>query len=290
MTMDKFYSLVFCLLISFSTFASSPKSITIGILPGGNPKALESESYVLAEKLQARINLPVQIYIPKDYSGLIEALKTQKVDFAILSSMTYVLAEKAVDVKVLMKKTWNNGAFYYSAIVAKSNTKMTSIKHLVNKNIAFVDEKSTSGYLYPQVYLRKNKIDNSKFKSVIYSGNHAASIKLLESGKVDAVAVFSDDEKAKTGAWSRFAESKKFKIKALWISDPIPNDPIVVRQNFYNDYTKLTHDIMYNMIEIQSETGGLTEVLGSSDLMPATSSQYEPVREVFKTFQSTIKL
>lgn len=288
--MNKSFFIVLSLLFNLTTFASSPKSITIGILPGGNPKALETEAFILAEKLQSRLNLPIQIFISKDYSGMIDALKSKKVDFAILSSMTYVVAEKEAEIKVLMKKTWNNGAFYYSAIVSRANSKMNSVKDLVNKNIAFVDEKSTSGYLYPQVYLRKSKIDEKKFKSVVFSGNHASSIKLLESGKVDAVAVFSDDEKAKTGAWSRFADSKKFKIKALWVSDPIPNDPIVVRQAFYNDYPKLTHDIMYNMIEIQNETGGLTEVLGSSDLMPATSSQYEPVREVFKIFQNNFKL
>lgn len=279
------------LFISSMVFATDLKTITIGIVPGGNPKAVEKESFFLAEKLQSKLGQPVQVYISKNYTGMIEALKNKKVDLAILSAMTYVLAEKETDVKVLLKKTWNNAAFYYSSIITRQNSKIKTIKDLKNKNIAFVDEKSTSGYLYPQIYLRKNLIEDKSFKSVIFSGNHAASIDLLVAKKVDAVAVFSDDEKARRGAWSRFIKNKKIKINALWVSEPIPNDPIVVRQEFYDQNPKLTHEIMYNLIEIQSESNKfLIEILGSSDLMPATSRQYDPVREMVKTFQADLKL
>lgn len=265
--------------------------ITIGIVPGGNPKTIEAESFILAEKLQNKLGQPVQMYISKNYTGMIEALKNKKVDLAILSSMTYVMTEKEVDVKVLLKKTYSNGAFYYSSIITRADSKIKSIKGLANKNIAFVDEKSTSGYLYPQVYLRKKSMEDKKFRSIVFSGNHAASIEMLESGKVDAVAVFSDDEAAKSGAWSRFAKSKKFKVNVLWVSDPIPNDPLIVRQDFYDKNPKLTLEIMYNLIEIQSESNAvLNEILGSSELMPATSRQYDPVREMIKTFQKTLKL
>ncbi len=271
--------------------ATELKTITIGMLPGGNPQSIEKESFLLAEKLQSKLGQPVQVFISKNYTGMIEALKSKKVDLAILSSMTYVMAEKETSVKVLLKKTWNNGAFYYSSIITKADSKLKHIKDLKNKKIAFVDEKSTSGYLYPEVQLRKNSLDDKHFKSVQFSGNHAASIDWLESGKVDAVAVFADDEKAKKGAWTRFAKAKNFKVNVLWVSEPIPNDPIVVRQDFYDDNPKLTHEIMYDLIEIQSESSSLlSEVLGSSELMPATSRQYDPVREMVKTFQAVFKL
>lgn len=266
-------------------------AITIGLLPGGNPKVIEKEAYLLAEKLQQKTGKAFQIYISKNYTAMIEALKNKKVDLAVLSSMTYVTAEKEVNLKVLLKKTWSNSPFYYSAIVVSKNSKIRKLADLKNKTIAFVDEKSTSGYLYPQIFLRKNNFSDKSFKKIIFSGNHATSIDLLENKKVDAVAVFSDDEKAKLGAWNRFARTKNFSIRPIWISDPIPNDPIVVRDDFYEENAKLTHEIMYTLIEVQSEDNSvLSEILGTSDLMPATSRQYDPVREVVKTFQSVINL
>lgn len=273
------------------TPANESKVITLGILPGGNPQAIEKESFLLAEKLQDKIGQPVHIYVSKNYTAMIEALKAKKVDMAILSSLTYVATEKETPVKVLLKKTWSNGPFYYSTIVTRADSQIRRIQDLKNKKIAFVDEKSTSGYLYPQVHLKKSKLEDKHFKSIEFSGSHAGSVELLESGKVDAVAVFADDEKAKQGAWNRFGKSKKFKVRVLWISEPIPNDPIVVRQDFYDQNTKLTHELMYNLIETQNEMSALlSEVLGTSELMPATSRQYDPVREMVKTFQSTLKL
>ncbi len=268
------------------------KVITLGMLPGGNPQIVEKESFILAEKLQNKIGIPVQVYISKNYMGLVDAIKNKKVDFAILSAMTYVMVEKETQVKVLLKKTWNKGgAFYYSSIITKKDSPINSAKDLKNKRMVFVDEKSTSGYLYPQVFLKKQSIFDKDFKSVLFSGNHAASIDMLESGKADAAAVFSDDENGKIGAWTRFSKNKKNKFKVIWLSDPIPNDPIIVRQDFYDEYPKTTHEIMYNLIEIQSENNNLlTEALGSSALMPATSKQYEPVREMLKTLQINFKL
>lgn len=285
------FKFVVTLAFYFPLFSfAGTEAITIGLLPGGNPKVIEKEAFVLAEKLQQRVGRPFEIYISKNYTAMIDALKSKKVDLAVLSSMTYVSAEKEANLKVLLKKSWGNSPFYYSAIVVAKTSKIKKLSDLKNKSIAFVDEKSTSGYLYPQVYLRKNNLTDQSFKSVIFTGNHAASIEMLENKKVDAVAVFSDDEKAKAGAWNRFAKNKNFAIRPIWISDPIPNDPIVVREEFYDSNAKLTHEIMYTLIEIQSENNSsLSEILGTSDLMPATSRQYDPVREVAKTFQSVIK-
>lgn len=286
-----FKSLLPVLFILCFTKLVSADTLTIGVLPGGDPKVTEKQSFKLAEKVQARIGRPVQIYISKNYGGLIEAIKNKKVDFAVFSAMTYVVAEKEVPIKVLLKKTWNNSPYYYSALVTRPDSKIKKVADLKGKKIAFVDEKSTSGYMYPQTSLRRQKIKDSDFKTISFSGSHAASIELLEKSEVDAIAVFADDEKGKNGAWTHFAHDKKFKPRVIWISDPIPNDPIVVRQDFYDENTKLTHEVMYTLIDIQNQSQSeLGDILGTSDLMPATARQYEPVREVYKIFQGAIKL
>lgn len=263
-----------------------PKSITLGIIPGGDRDALKSESKIIAEQLQKKFNVPVNIYISKNYAGLTTALKDKKVDYAFLSAFSLVEAEKEVLLKVLLKKTYN-GPYYFSGLVVRADSKIKSIKNLKGKTIAFVDPQSASGYLYPQVHLRKNNLNDQSFKSVIFSGSHAASVEKLEKKEVDVAAVFVDDEKNNDGAWERFKKDPKSKFRLLWVSEPIPNDPIVVRQEFYDQYPKLTHEIMYELIEMQSDAETkklISEVMGKGELMPATSKQYDPVREVNKVF------
>lgn len=285
-------------LLSFSsvkateaTQETAPSAITIGLIPGGNPESLREQSLVFAKEIQAKLNIPVNIYISKNYEGLVEAMKTKKVDFAFFSSLTYVFAEKEAKAKVLLKKVWQD-PFYYSAIVTKKTSSITKLKDLKGKKIAFVDINSSSGYLYPQVALRKIGLSDKDFKEVIFSGNHQASIQLLESGKVDAAAVFSNDEKGKDAAWIRFAKDKKIKYRTLWISDPIPNDPFCVRQDFYDLYPKITHTLMFAIIDILDEAkdkNAYSELLGSHELMPATSKQYDPVREMVKALNIELK-
>jgi phosphonate transport system substrate-binding protein len=266
---------------------ATPKSITIGLIPGGNPEAIRSQSVILAEKIQKYLNLPVHIFISKNYAGLVEAVKNKKVDYAFLSALTYVQAEREVELKVLLKKTWS-GPYYYSALVTLKNSSIKNAAHFKNKKIAFVDTASASGYLYPQVYLQKNKITDESFKKVVISGSHAASVEKLEDGEVDLIAVFADDEIGKKGAWTRFSKNKKVEFKTIWVSEPIPNDPIVVRTDFYNQYPKFTHQLMSDLIDIQSEElqkKTISEIMGQGELMPATAKQYDPVREMNKTLK-----
>lgn len=282
--MKKIFLVCAILLSSIFVLAAekTASQITLGLLPGGDPETVRAQAIELAKELQVQLEIPVNIYISKDYAGLIEAMKSKKVDFAFFSALTYVFAEKEVKTKVLLKKVWSE-PYYYSALVTKKNSGIKKVEQLKDKRIAFVDEKSASGYLYPQVMLAKKNLPNESFKKVIFSGNHQASIRLLEQGEVDAAAVFSDDAAGDKSAWNKFTTNKKQKYRLLWISEPIPNDPFCVRQEFYDEYPKITHTLMFAMIDImgrEKDTKKYSEVLGTRDLMPATSKQYDPVREM----------
>jgi phosphonate transport system substrate-binding protein len=267
--------------------ASAPKAITIGFIPGENPQELQENGEVIAKLLQSKIGVPVNIYVSKDYSGLIDAMKTKKIDFAFFSAMTFVFAEKMAGAKVLLKKVWT-GPYYYSTILARDQ-KVTKLSQLKGKTFAFVDQKSTSGFLYPQVYFKKSGIDpKSFFKDIVFSGNHPESVRLLREGKVDAIAVFSNDDKDKDTAWDRFPskEGKNGpKPRKIWVSDPIPNDPFCVRQDFYDANPRIATDLMFALRDLDDDASGgakFKKLLSVSGLMLATSQQYDPVRELVK--------
>lgn len=271
------------------TAEEAPAAITIGLIPGGSPEKLRDQAVALAKEIQGEINVPVNVFLPKDYNGLIDALVEKKVDFAFFSSLTFVAAEQRTPVKVLLKKVWKE-PFYFSFIITLNNSSIRKLQDLKGKRVAFVDNKSSSGYLYPMVALKKAGLKQTDFKEVIFSGNHEASIKLLEEKKVDAVAVYSDDITGKTGAWVEFGK-KGMKVRSLWKSDPIPNDPFCVREDFYQAFPKTTHDLMFAFIDAAEKSKGkYTEVLGARDLMPATSKQYDPVREMQKAMGPEISL
>lgn len=281
-----FLSIVFLFVAMSAQAQLNPSSITIGFLPGGDAEALKKGAVVIAQAIQNQLQIPVKVYLSKDYAGLIDAMKTKKVDFAFFTSMTYVFAEKNASAKVLLKKVWVE-PFYHSMILVPKNKNMKKISDLKGKKMALVDEKSTSGYLYPQFIFKKNGLKTADFKEVKYSGSHSQSVALLDQGEVDAIAVFSDDVKGLQSAYAKYSKKEKpmNQVSILWVSDAIPNDPFCVRQDFYDQYPKLTYNLMIALIDAVDQHKGSREVqeaVGANALMPATQRQYDPVREMVK--------
>jgi phosphonate transport system substrate-binding protein len=274
---------VFALLFAMVARSESlPEKVTIGFLPNWSQESLRAGTIPVAKELQNKLGVPVSIYMAKSYSSLIQAMKDKKVDFAFLTSLSYVVAEKQLPIQVLLKKVWAN-PFYYSVILTHPESKITKMNDLKNKKLAFVDNKSTSGYLYPFLALKKNKLDKSI--ETRFSGSHGESVKLLENKSVDAIAVFADDTAGLKTAWQKFAINPKQKINLIWVSEPIPNDPFCVSKSFYDQYPKLTHSLMVSLtdaFEKFSKQKEVSNVFGAQSFMPATSRQYDPVRELAK--------
>ncbi len=288
-----FRILLSCLLLSFCvSLSAAPKKITIGFIPGLEPKALKKNAVELADHLQKSVGIPMQVYISKDYNGLIEAMKKKKVDFAFFSPVTFVVAEKKAGAKVLLKKVYEQ-PFYYSSILTLRKKGFKNVTDLKGKSIAFVDKKSASGYLYPLVYFKKNKITPEKyFKKVVYSKNHDSSVEMLRDGKVDAVTVFANDEQASVNAWTKhLGANSSSQLKVLWVSDPIPNDPFCVRKDFYASHPKIAHDVMFSLFELQDKEGEnlLQSLLGVRRMEMATSQQYDPVRELVNKLEIKVQ-
>jgi phosphonate transport system substrate-binding protein len=281
----RFFFLIFSFFLASTLFSQSQaqvEKIRIGFIPGENPTKQRESALQLAKLIESRVGVKVEVRVPDTYQGLIEDMKKKDIDFAFFSAMTFVFAEKQAQAKVLLKKVWKD-PFYYSILIVNPKSNIKNLKDLKGKRIAFVDEKSASGYLYPRVMFKKEKIDpKTYFKSVIYAGNHQAAVTALIKNEVDVAAVFADDIKGQSSAWSQFS-GLKTKPRILWVSDPIPNDPFCVRQDFYDKYPRLTHDVMFSLIDLGT-TGEnkLLQLLGVQEVKLATTRQYEPVRELVR--------
>jgi phosphonate transport system substrate-binding protein len=188
---------------------------------------------------------------------------------------------------VLLKRIWAE-PFYYSIIIAKKDSGLKKLEDLKGKRIAYVDPKSGSGYLYPQLLFKKKGWTDKNFSEVKFSGSHSASVEMLENKQVDAIAIFADDTEGVNSAWTKFSKEGKIannSTKILWKSEPIPNDPFCVRQEFYDKYPKVVHNLMFALIDAVDslkDNKEITNILGAKGFMPATSRQYDPVRELVK--------
>ncbi len=261
-----------------------PKEITLGLTPGDDPVKLKKNGLELAKVLQKKLGVQVNLYISKDYQGIIDAMKNKKIDYAFFTAMSFVFAEKQAGAKVLLKKVWD-APFYYSAILTKKSSGIKNLKELKGKSFGFVDEKSTSGYLYPRVQLKKEGLDvNKDLSKTTFLGNHQEASKSLLEGRVDAISVFSDSPDGLKSAVRNFFPDRADEVQILWVSAPIPNDPFCVREEFYDKHPQFTHQMMFALLDLKEDKKGnlLKELLGVNEVMMATSRQYDPVRELVR--------
>ena len=129
----------------------------------------DNKSYILEKELAnyigEKLNKKVKLIQKKSYKDINILLKNNKVDIAFLSTGAYSLYEDKASLELLARP--NRGkAYYHPIVITKKDSNIKEIEDLKNKNFAFVDTYSYSGYLALNDYLKKRryfkiKISNS---------------------------------------------------------------------------------------------------------------------------------
>ncbi len=117
-------------------------------------------------------------------------------------------------------------------------------------------------------------VPESDLKKVIYSGGHDASILAVAEGKVDAASVA---DRIYAIACAKKATDCD-KIKVIWTSPAIPNDPLFYRKAISDDMKKKIRDAFYG---IKNLTFGEMGTVARFD--PTTDKNYDVVRNIAKT-------
>lgn len=281
---------LFSLVFAFIAHSAAPASITVGFNPAENSQIVETNGKLLSEYFKKKTGLEVKTFVPTDYTALIEAMRSGKVDFAFLPPSSLVMAEKIADAKVLLKVQRNGKSVFYSAIIVRADRGINKLEDLRGKNIAWVDPSSASGSIVPKASLiTKKKIDpDSFFGKQVYAGSHDAVVLAVLNGTVDAGATFVNDTKGEDGAWHLFLkkDSDKKKIRMIYVSDAYPNDTIATTNAFQSENKELVKKIVSTLTEMSNNEEGkkiLTALYKIDSMVPATSKEYQPLRDAAKT-------
>jgi len=254
--------------------------LKVGIIPAEDSRAVVRQSKEVMDQVSKTLGMKTEIFVGSDYNATIEALRANKVDVALMGAFGYVLATTQAPVEafaVTVTKA-SNSPNYQSIIITRSDAAdLTSLDSLRGHTFAFVDPSSTSGSLMPKAAMMDAKIvPETDLKKVIYSGGHDASIIAVAEGKVDAAAVA---DRIFKGACNKGAVDCS-KIKVIWTSPPIPNDPLFYRKALSPAMKKKIADAFYAIHDL---TFGEMGTVARFD--PATDATYEVVRNIAKTLK-----
>ena len=201
--------------------------LTFGLVPSGTPVRVLRDQGALLSYLSGAVDCEVRPVLYRDYDELIRALAEGQVDFAKINALGYVKAAATPGgARCLLQRTRNGEPAYWGSIITRTDSGMETLKDLKKHSFMFVDKNSTSGYLFPRHWLRRNGLNPDRdFSSVTFSGTgkHFDVVLAVLQGEVDAGAVHKGSPSALED------EDDINSLRVLADYGPIPEEPIAVR-------------------------------------------------------------
>lgn len=261
----------------------------IGILGGENAQDRLTNQECFRAKIEEALGVPVKLFAPADYDGVIQGLLGGSIDYAWLGASAYAkvyLTDPAAVELKLTKQNLDESTGYYSIGFARADSGITSMDDAKGKIFAFADPNSASGYLIPGAELREayGTLEDY-FAEVKMSGGHEQTIVGVANGDFDAGVSWADglgnwEDGYNSGAFRRAADSGLVDMSDLveiWRSKLIPEGPLVIRaalpQQVKDTVTQVTADLW----ETDPACAYNVAAGDAKDFVPVEQSAYEGV-------------
>lgn len=215
----------------------------IGLLGGENASDRLRSNECLRVHAENLLGVPVKLFAPADYNGVIEGLIGGNIDMAWLGPSAYAkvyLTDPEAVEPVLVKVNTDGTYGYHSIGFARADSGIASLDDLKGKVFAFGDPNSASGYLVPRIDFEKQGYSTEAgkfFSDVIFSGGHEQSIVGVYNGDIPASIAWADglgewEDGFNSGAFRKAVDAglvDMTQLVEIWRSPVIPEGPIVVR-------------------------------------------------------------
>lgn len=279
-------------LTSILASAATAQDITefnIGILGGENAQDRLTNQECFRAAIEAELGVPVKLFAPADYDGVIQGLLGGTIDYAWLGASAFAKIHltdpNAVELK-LTKQNVDDSTGYYAIGFARADSGITSMDDAKGKVFAFADPNSTSGYLVPGAELMATygKLEEY-FAEVKMSGGHEQSIVGVHNGDFDAGVSWSDglgnwEDGYNSGAFRRAADSGLVDMNNLveiWRSKLIPEGPLVIRAALPQDIKDKVTNLTDTLWQTDPECAYNVAAGDAKDFVPVTLEAYEGV-------------
>ena len=264
----------------------------IGILGGENAQDRLASNQCLATYIEEALGVPVRMFTPADYNGVMQGLLGATLDLAWLGPSAYagVYVDDPEAIEPILVKTNLDGSYtYYSIGFARSDSGIASLDDMAGKKFGFGDPNSGSGYLIPSVEIPEatggTMESGDYFGEVVFTGGHEQTIVAVVNGDVDAGVTWADgqgdwEDGYNSGALRKAADAGLVDMNDLveiWRSRPIAEGPIVMRKAIPEDVKQTVIDLMMGLHETDAECAYGVAAGETAGFTPVAHEAYETI-------------
>ena len=283
-------------LFANAAHAENLKEFRIGLIGGENEADRLRNFQCLVDKLPSVLGVEkVSLFPAADYDGTIQGLLGGTLDYAELGASGYakIYLENKDAVEPILTTVQTDGSTgYYSIMVAREDSGITTLKDMKGKKLGFADPDSTSGYLVPNVALPRTigMPVEEYFSETGFGGGHENLVLEVVKGTFDVGTTWGSgvgdwDKGYTSGNLAKMVEKGILDMDDLvevWKSPLIPNGPIVVRSSLDADTkTKFKHF----MLDLPKSDQGCFSAIQGGDFTgftEVTPEFYQPIIDARK--------
>ena len=241
-------------------------SLIFAFQPQENPDGLQLDTERFGEFISEQTGFEVEIFLPTNYSAVVEALRSDNADVAYFSGLPYLMAHKMAGAELLVVEERDGNPYYYSQWYALDDSDIDDLSDLEGRSIAFTSPSSTSGYLFPvaevidQGFLEKGGQPESFFGDIVFAGGYQQALLSLVNGRVDAAA-------ASDYALQQYlSDEERAQIKVISEQGPVPTHGLAIRGDLPVDVKDAVRDALLKLND-DEHTELLRSVYGAERLV-----------------------
>lgn len=249
-------------------------------IPDQDESQLEKRFGVVALYLEEQLGVPVK-YVPvKSYAAAVTAFRNNEVQMAWFGGLSGVQARRLVPGSQAIAQGLEDPDFK-SYFITNTSTGLSPSETLTDAfveqtSFTFGSKGSTSGRLMPEFYLREafNQSPDQLFEKVGFSGDHSATIALVQSGAYATGAV-------NYKVWERELEEGKIdtdKVQVIWETPGYPDYHWTVRgdlnDKFGDGFTQRVTDAL-----LAIDDPVLLNAFPREKFIPASNDDFAPIED-----------
>lgn len=251
--------------------ARSGTALKVGLLPGESAPTVIRLNAALAEHLEEKLGMEIELVVGSDYAATGEALRFGRIDIAYLGPVTYVLQRRRAAIEPFARPSHPHaGPVFEAAIVVRRDSDIDALGDLAGRDVAFGDPASTSGSWVPRHRLLDAGLVAGRDYRAHYLGGHDAVALAVLNGRAAAGGI-------SLPIYERLVREGKIDGNALRIlerSGPIPEYAWTFRPGLDPGLRQRIRDAFLAL-----DDGEALAVFRADRFVPAADSDFDPVRE-----------
>jgi phosphonate transport system substrate-binding protein len=287
-----------------SAAAEMPEELVLGLVPSREADVLVENAQPLADYLTDELGIPVESFVPNDYTGLIAAMEAGQADIGAFGPFSLLQAQDVAGAEIILQSARDGSVTYHTQWMTNDPDTYCEDEPEANEDgllfcngtldaeegpvgedaiasiepgtaISFVEQASASGYIFPAVQLLDAGLDPTTDIEPIFSGGHDNSVIAVCNGDAPIGVSFND---ARTILEEGDCENMD-NVVVFALSPEIPNDGVAVRGDLPDELKQQIADALIAYSETEEGKEVLDSVYEIDEFAPADLEAFDIVRQ-----------